>query len=871
MMDSIMVNMESIHVAAANLARLKHQKKNGVELRENELAIAEERLRVAQESTLQTYLHELGHAIAFNTVQERFLDWSVRGKEISQQDKMVMTGLMRDYYKFLERNLNGTTSQVLPKLFSLPRAFDQATRWGEVTAATDRRDLLARIRGSELMQNGFIRAATGVGNMGQKYAEYAFSFREYLAEEFSKVALGNDRYLLGLEKTPLLKDIVKDIRKAMEVAKGEFGSTTPTLTNFFRRISLQEQLREHGKDLAKNVEQNPFAGIAKDQILADGELDFGKLGEEYDRFNWFMDKGFTILQIAEQNPHVRGLQSYVDNLRDWKNEVNNNLAIAETRLQEWKSLPKDQMESLGRSLYDETIGRLPDGGWLKDPRFFTPEELAKYKLSDEALALRKKIKEDFRNTLQEMEAVLIQAKKQIFADDLQKQTAEIRDVKAEFTKMLSRPYFPLMRFGEYTVQVRANGDQVYDGRNYKDGELIEFQAFDTKRERDKAFSEFNRQPGRTSLNISRSKMIDPNFSLQGMPLTLIEHLEQKLTSVQLDEKTQEALRQVKNDVLPFKSFRKQFQKRKNVAGFSLDAMRSYANYMTSFSNHIARVKFDRKFKQDFDNVEASVKLINLKNNADSTKRASMLNHMNDHLNYVMSPVNEFVGLRSAAFFWYLGFNVKSAFVNLTQIPLVTYPYLAARFGDGRAVAQLGRAYKAATQAIKNPDNLDGELKELIEKGISESWLDESLATELALAASEKNLDKSLPRAFRQKAAMKISHYGSLPFHVAEKLNRHVAAIAAFRLAKADGKSKEQAFGAAREAVEKTQYEYARWARPKFMRGKLGGTVFVFQSYLQNTLYFALGGDPRSLAYADHAVPCRWSTRHSVRREYYGFG
>ena len=782
-------------------------------------------------SILNTFLHEFGHAIAYNqfqTLYHKVLDGTA-----TKEEELMWRGLETDYMQFVTENLQTTTGHFMSRLFTLPRAYGFMLEMGVRTEALG----MEGVEHQLAMDPELVRPAAST----LRVMNYLLSMREYFAEEFAKLALSHSS-ITNPGARKYFETGMKDLRKMLAVAKGKFQSSSPTMKQFFRQHSLHSQLRSAIENMQKNTEQDPLMALAKAGVSDLGTMK--RLSEQRDRFNQFMDLAFNILQIAEQNPHIQGLQRYIQHLIEWKNEVNKNLAIAEDRLTEWKNLGRDEIEKLGRLLLDETMGRKPDGGWLAEPRNFTNEEIAAYKLSDSALELRKKIKEDFRTSLDQMEEILVAAKHRIFADNPIEAKKEELKVRKEFSEMKKRPYFPLMRFGEYTLEVRSVGDQIIDGRNYKDGEIIEFQTFDTKRERNKEYGEARKRFNRAS--VSKSKLVSPNFSLQGMPLTLVEHLESKLVSTGISEEVKEAIRQVKNDVLPFRSFRKQFQRRKRVAGYSLDAQRSYANYMTSFANHIARVKYDSIFKEDFENVNDSIKVINRQDAGDSTKRSEILNHMQEHLQYVMNPVNEFVGLRSAAFFWFLGFNVKSAFVNMSQVPLVTYPYLSQRHGAARAAAQIARASKTAILAIANPKLLDADIQKLVEQGMRETWLDESLATELALAASEKNLDKSLPRKWRQQAWLKMSHYGSLPFHTVEKLNRHLTAIAAYRLERIKKASHEEAVNAARAAVQKTQYEYARWARPKFMRGKVGGTVFVFQNYMQNTLYFALGGDPAAL-------------------------
>ena len=780
-------------------------------------------------------LHEFGHALGFSRIQGLYTKIAL--DIATEQEKKIFNGIRNDYHEWLIQNLTRPFLEAMPNVLAASRAMD----WIEGRAGLQDNSTETALRMMMTGGNGYTNMQ---GTFVDRYdVNYLFSFTEFLAEQFAIVSTmeTETKKLIGQDK--FYADILKEWGVVQRTAKGVFRSGTPTLKALVKQTHLQGQLTE-AQSRMKKYEAKPEQALAKAGILSQDVAD--RISGETDNFNRFYDIGLNIYQIAERNPNLQGLQNYLRHLEEWKNEVNNNLAVAEETLKDWKNLSAKENEQLARSLLDESVGRLPDGGWLANPRALTTEELAKYNLSDEALAIRAKIKADLLAGLNEMETVLVAAKARIFAADALLQGQEIAKVRKEFKDMRARPYFPLMRFGDYVMQVRARGDQRLDGRDYKDGQLVDFQTADTKADRDRLRGVAAKHYPPDRVNISVSHKTLPNFSLQGMPMTLIEHLESKLTSSTITPEIAKAIQELKNDALPFKSFRKQFQRRKRTEGYSLDAQRAYANYMTSYSNHIARVKFDPLFKQDFDMIQETINAINRTDGGDSTKRAKILNHMTEHMDYVMNPVNEFVMIRSAAFVWFLGYNIKSAFVNMSQIPLLTYPYLASRFNDAQAVVELGRAGKTLMQLYTHPDNVSEEIKALVEKGLSESWLDESLATELAMAASEKNLGATLPRKMRQKAWLKISHYGSLPFHLVEKGNRHITAIAAYRLSRAEGKGVEQSQKAARHAVQKTQFEYARYARPRFMRGKVGGTVFVFQNFMQNALWFMLGGDQGAL-------------------------
>ncbi len=90
------------------------------------------------------------------------------------------------------------------------------------------------------------------------------------------------------------------------------------------------------------------------------------------------------------------------------------------------------------------------------------------------------------------------------------------------------------------------------------------------------------------------------------------------------------------------------------------------------------------------------------------------------------------------------------------------------------------------------------------------------------------------------------------FSAAEAYNRKVTFLAAIKTAQAIGiAGEDNIFRFAREAVDKTQAEYAAWNRPEIFRGGEGLSQIkpllgVFKLFLQNHLYFAFT-EPRWVA------------------------
>jgi hypothetical protein len=91
---------------------------------------------------------------------------------------------------------------------------------------------------------------------------------------------------------------------------------------------------------------------------------------------------------------------------------------------------------------------------------------------------------------------------------------------------------------------------------------------------------------------------------------------------------------------------------------------------------------------------------------------------------------------------------------------------------------------------------------------------------------------------------KIAYYGGGMFRMAEKFNRTVTALSAYRMARDEGVADPIAY--AREVIEKSQFEYAKWNRAEFMRGKKS-VIFLFWQYMQHASFLFFGGEGKKTA------------------------
>jgi hypothetical protein len=408
-----------------------------------------------------------------------------------------------------------------------------------------------------------------------------------------------------------------------------------------------------------------------------------------------------------------------------------------------------------------------------------------------------------------------------------------------------------MRFGKYGVAVEERGT----------GKRVDFELFETKQDQKNALEAARKKYPEGSFSVMKYVPSTREFGVQGMPLEMISEVEGLLrdSGVEVTDELKNKMKNLAYNYLPARSFLKQFKNRSGLAGYSEDVARSIAAYTQNAAGYIGRAEFGDALKGNIDLMRQRARRIQRLLPAeikDNNRRGEMAEALEKHFKYIMEPGNEWAALRSLGFLWYLGYNVKSAVVNLTQVPFVTFPYLSYRYGTRKTAAALTQGALTAKNYFLNQGKISPEDKALIARGMEEGWLDESLATELALQGTEGVIYESLPLNFQDKSGMKglrkmakhayykLSHWGALPFHLVEKLNRVQTAVAAYKLAREAGADSELSSRRARQAVDSTQYEYARWNRPDFMRGK-AGSIFLFKNYLQNTLFF-LANDPAGM-------------------------
>lgn len=594
------------------------------------------------------------------------------------------------------------------------------------------------------------------------------------------------------------------------------------------------------------------------------------IGLDLDRFNRVGSKWQGLLQLAWRNPHISSLRMYVEGVMEHANTRMKWMSRANATLKEFHKLGAERIDQLTRFMLEETNREAAFN--LSDPVERAYVKQAYPLLDDKAMAVYKRVRADFIDFMRAVGKGAEDAIRKRLANDPVQAAAEVLALRKRMATLVSKPYFPMSRFGSYMVYLRAESDMTYEGRKFKAGDLVGVFNFETESEQKKFAAALAKQNPQHSVTARMATEMEK--TLVGMNPVLIEAMANNLG---LNEAQRAEMQQFLLKVAPAMSWTKHLMQRKKTLGYSLDGARAFADYFVHGSNHLARMLHA-------DGLRETIELMKQEELSaqgrpgqpvDTTKRSMIRQWVMDHFDYIMNPREEWAKARAVVAISYLAGSLRAAWVNLTQTLTYTFPYLAAQHGDAKATAAITRQFKNASRLYKMISGmtqseelilqkyLQGDVmteneKKILAKrlggdvgnaqnvaraiglmkglqlAVQQGFLDESNATELAAMSEGGWMYKSRASSKMGYYGRSLSHALMYPFQEAEKLNRRVAFAAAYELAYDQSGDEVQAFAAAKEAVFRTQFEYSKWNRAPALRGRKG-LALMFWQYKLNAL------------------------------------
>lgn len=710
--------------------------------------------------------------------------------------------------------------------------------------------------------------------------QYWFNFSEFLAEQVAKWITTRRQPLTLVEG--FLRGTARSLRRLYQELAERFGLDSKVFRADTdveawieslvggKEIGAPEALRDNVEGrLGESAQTNVILmGDANSTPSAEMGLNIERMAvlsgvprrqakkarAGVDRINWLLKWGLSLRQLTQLNPQIAGLRIYNELMDAWNNAATQWKSRADTTLKEWRALSRQSQEDLAKFIFEiDAMVYLEKG---EKPRQPTQAELLslakKHKLTNEAFIVFRQVRTDLNDFLTAIQEVLEDDIRATVENELI-QDVKIAQVQKEFNRLRERPYFPHSRFGDFTVVVKDS-----------DGKTAYMEQFATRQEARNTLKTIVKLFKAEEGFIARvDKIPEEARPFRGLPPALLQQLK-GLPGLTAQQRIW--IEQLVVELSPAQSFRKRLARRKDVPGFSLDAMRSYASYFWHGSNYLARIQFQRPLQEAVNSVHAEAsdpQFALTQPGQDVSQRRRIADFMQQHMDQILNPAPDWAQVRSIAFIWWLGFAPQSAILNLTQVPMVALPYLSARYGGLKSTNALRKALGAVPRMMrrKTEDVSDGFLTAL-SRAVENGVVDESYATELAATSEGPNLTGLLPGNKPQRGMMKIAHWSAFMFQMSEKFNRRATFTAAWELAMADptnpilqelkelntlehrdlvrkgfNEGEALAYLAARDAVWATQFQYSNHARARFMRGRKG-VIFTFFTFVQNMVFFA---------------------------------
>ena len=465
------------------------------------------------------------------------------------------------------------------------------------------------------------------------------------------------------------------------------------------------------------------------------------------------------------------------------------------------------------------------------------------KLGPEGQSAYKQMRDTYAKTYGELVDLLLAR-----VDSSVKDKEDAKKLKAEIYQRLMakgkiEPYFPLSRSGDYRLSYDLKGEHYVE-------------HYENSVARERAIKEL--EADGTAKNVQRFKSGDSKRTYKDAPSTsFVNSVLRTLDANKVDpEVTDEIMRTFLN-MMPESSFAQAFRKRKNTPGFNFDATATFYTRSMGMAHQMANLEYGNKMYQLRDEIEEHVKT---KNTTEPAR--AMADELNGHIKTLVSPeiAPWSKALTSTAFGWTLGFNVSSAVVNLSQVPLVMVPYLGGKYGYSETTKAIGSATRLffgsglKRNAEMTVPTADGKSKielkasfsldnyDFDAKGVPE---DVKQLKELSEVASNYGLlSRSLTHDIldmdeKSTVLNRVNAWSGFIFHHGERMNRQVSLIASYkleleRMAK-DGKDINSASRteAAKRAVEITELMNggaSAGSAPLLAKNSLGKVLFMYKRY-----------------------------------------
>ena len=402
-------------------------------------------------------------------------------------------------------------------------------------------------------------------------------------------------------------------------------------------------------------------------------------------------------------------------------------------------------------------------------------------------------------------------------------------------------YFPHHRYGDYFIQ----------GKDKK-GEVVYREHFDALHKRyarrhfENRLEALKEEYPDTVFDLDENtKLPDEAFGRVLDPEAMEQVFKAALSKVSDKEQAEriaEVLHESVADVMKSSGWGSHAIGRKNIPGFEKDDLfRVLYDYKSGLTGWLTKMESSKDFAEALGKINAK---------AHSQEWSYTSQYVKDMLRNG-DRVDRTVGtIKSAAFAWYLGGNIKTAVLNLTQNVIVGVPRLQMDVEGGARAYIDGAQKQIVNQYARRFTGDKGKGLSEEEARLIQELYGDALITDAYMEEVRGQVTGG-PSTRLWNKLMKVMGY---PMSVAERFNRGSLALAAFRAAR-DGKMKaaarkrygvegekatyEQAKAFAEEVVRDSHFVYGKTNAPELLRsstaGRGLGAAFTFKTFTANLL------------------------------------
>jgi N12 class adenine-specific DNA methylase len=393
--------------------------------------------------------------------------------------------------------------------------------------------------------------------------------------------------------------------------------------------------------------------------------------------------------------------------------------------------------------------------------------------------------------------------------------ASIDGIAERVADLKDNAYFPLMRFGQFAVTVWAEETDPVTGQTER--KVVFFRKYASEAEQMDAFKAIDAAKG-PGEEVHHGITSEEGHKLfRGLNMDTLALFADHIDTTSQDGKDTAALMQQYIRLAAAEaSALKRTLHREGIAGYSPEAQRVLASYIVSN----ARLASNNLHAGD---VGYAIDAI-------PQGHGDLRDYAINLRDYLADPGEEFAGLRQFMFAWYLGASVSSALTNLSQVPMVTAPYLTHQ--PGNVTRLLKNAYAQVLKGRKGRPDPATALGKAYLQAEQEGLISPQGIYNLMATARGGTLS---PSGFMSgpNAQFVMTVWGGF-FSLAEQANRQVTFIAAYNQALGNGLKDAGAYDYAAEAVNQTQFVMRKENRPVWARG-LGAPLFTFKMFTVNYL------------------------------------